>query len=440
MIAYPSPRTGTAALALAVLAGCGYLYAPLFTLAWALLALGLVALAAELGLNMARVRGSVSLERRVPHIITVAVPRHGELVVSNNTPMPLRCRVYEDILPGIEKRYNTTWNKVVPGEHLELPLTIVVNERGEIDLGGAGLRMTTGLGLWVLQLRFQGHGPVRVYPLIEELTRGDLFAHRRRLYGIGQHYSQKYGRGTEFDQLRDYTPDDEYRMVNWKATARRGQPVVNQYRVEQSRDVMLLVDCGRLMNTQIAGRPRLDRYLDAAAQLAYIALAQKDRVGLIAFDAEVRRFVAPQRRPRQLDSLIDAMFDLQPRFIESDYARAVTELKKRSPKRGMAVLFTDLLDSVSSRYAVANLARLSRTHLPVVVILDDPEIARLAGQDVEGVEGAYDRAAASQFIEEKQRALASLRAKGCIIVNTAARRLNTAVVDEYLQVKARNLL
>ncbi len=163
-------------------------------------------------------------------------------------------------------------------------------------------------------------------------------------------------------------------------------------------------------------------------------------MGLVAFDAEVRRFIAPGRRPRQLDNLIDAMFDLQPRFVESDYALAVTTIKTRQPKRGLVVLFTDLVDSISSRNAVANLSRLARTHLPVVVILDDPSIGKIADAPVVDSTDAYTKAAAEQFMAEKRRTLSHLRTRGCLIVNVAAPRLNTAVVDQYLQVKARNLL
>jgi uncharacterized protein (DUF58 family) len=184
----------------------------------------------------------------------------------------------------------------------------------------------------------------------------------------------------------------------------------------------------------------MDRYLDAAAHLGYLALSQKDRVGLIAFDTEVRKYVAPNRGPRQLEDLIDAMFDLQPRFVESDYARAVSMLKAHHPKRGMVVLFTDLVDSLSSRRAIANLSRLARTHLPVVVILDDPAIPALARAPVHELADVYIKGAAEQFITEKQRTLSHLQTRGCLIVNVAATRLKGAVVDQYLQIKARNLL
>jgi uncharacterized protein (DUF58 family) len=194
------------------------------------------------------------------------------------------------------------------------------------------------------------------------------------------------------------------------------------------------------MHAEIGGRPRLDRYLDAAVQLSYLALNQRDRVGLIAFDAEVRRFIAPGHRPRQLGDLVDAMYDLQPRFVESDYSRATLTLQKRLPKRGMVVLFTDLLDSVSSRQAVAQLSRLARTHLPVIVILDDPAIPALADEPARREEDVYVKSAAEKFIVEKRRTLQRLRTRGCLIVNVTAERLNVALVNQYLEVKSRNML
>lgn len=440
MLAYPSPRLAGLGLILLAVAAAGYLQPVCFDVATLGALMLCFAAALDLWLTGSALRGKLLLRREFPAGVTVARARRGEHVLLNRSRIGLRYRVYEDHYPHMLKLLPERWVRIAPRGDARQPLSITVNQRGEQSLGGAGLRVIAGLGLWVLQYRFDWDQKARVYPLIEELTRGDLFAHRRRLWGIGQHQSRKFGRGTEFDSLREYTPDDEYRTVNWKATARAGRPIVNQYQVEQSRDLMLLLDCGRLMHTEIAGRPRLDRYLDAAVHLAYLALSQKDRVGLLAFDAEVQRYVAPGRRAGQLDDLIDAVFDLRPRFIESDYARAVSTLKARSPKRGLVVLFTDLVDSISSRRAIANLSRLARTHLPVVVILDDPAIEQLARRPVRGLDDAYVMGAAEQFISEKQRTLSHLRTRGCLIINVAAERLDTAVVNQYLEVKARNLL
>jgi uncharacterized protein (DUF58 family) len=426
---------------LVALAAVGYFWPPAWDIAGVAALFLLLVLGVDLWATTTALRGGkLTVTREFPQVVTVARPRDGAHLLRNASRLPLHIRIYEDQHPLITKEASAKWQLVPPGKELRLPLRIVFQRRGEQDLGGAGLRLTAGFGLWVLQLRQQWTQPVRVYPLIEELTKGDLFAHRRRLWGIGQHQSRKFGRGTEFDRLREYTPDDEYRLINWKATARAGKPVVNQMQVEQSRDLLLLLDCGRLMNTEIGGRPRLDRYLDAAAHLAYLALGQKDRVGLLAFDQQVRRWIPPGHRARQLDSLIDAMFDLQPRFVESDYAAAVTELKHRQAKRGMVVLFTELIDSVSSKRAIANLARLARTHLPVIVILDDPAVPALAHKPAGVPADAFVKAAAEQFLAEKRKTLQTLRNSGCFIVNTAAERLNTDLVNQYLEVKARNLL
>jgi uncharacterized protein (DUF58 family) len=440
MLAYPSPRTATGALMLLGLATAGYFVPQCFDLAILLAVAGLVVVLTDLSLTTRALRGKLSLERDFPAAETVARPRRGRYIVRNDSALALKCRVYPDTDPDLELTVPEKWQRVRSRESLDIPARFTINVRGEVDIGGAGLRMLAGIGLWVLQYRFDWDVKLKVYPLIEELTRGDLFAHRRRLWGIGQHQSKKFGRGTEFDSLREYNPGDEYRSVNWKATARAGRPIINQYQVEQSRDLMLLIDCGRLMHTEIEGRPRLDRYLDAAVHLAYLALSQKDRVGLIAFDSEVTRFIAPNRSARQLDNVIDAVFDLKPRFIESDYAQAVTTLKARSPKRGLVVLFTDLVDSVSSKRAVANLSRLARTHLPVIVILDDPAVPELALAPAGRLTDAYVKGAAAQFVAEKKRTLTQLRTRGCIIVNTAAVKLNATLVNEYLSIKARNLL
>lgn len=440
VIAYPSPRAAVAGLCLVLLAAGGYALPALFAAATiGGVLLGLIALL-DLLFTASALRGKLVLRRDYPVNTTVARPRKGWHYVENNSRIGISTRVYEDSLPLVDMQAASEWKSLPPRSHARLPLSISIQRRGEVPLGGASLRVLAGIGLWILQYRFEPGTVCRVYPLIEELVRGDLFAHRRRLYGLGQHQSRKFGRGTEFDQLREYAPDDEFRTINWKATARAGKPVVNQFQVEQSRDLMLLIDTGRLMHVQIGERPRLDRYLDAAVHLAYLALNQRDRVGLIAFDAEVRRYVAPGHRPRQLDDLIDSVFDLEPRFVESDYGRAVTTLKQRQPKRGLAVLFTDLIDSVSSKAAVTQLSRLARTHLPVICILDDPQVPALAQEAAVSLDDAYNKAAAEKFISEKRRTLQMLRTRGCLIVNVAAEKLNAALVNQYLEVKARNML
>jgi uncharacterized protein (DUF58 family) len=440
VLAYPAPRAAIIGIILLGVATLAYFWPAAGALATWLALLFCLVLALDLLFSISATRGRIDVSRELPRNATVTHAVPGFHILHNRSRAVILARAYEDVLPGIEKHFTDEWQPVKPGEVARWPLRVTADRRGTLALGGAALRLTTGLRLWVLQYRYPVRDTLRVYPLIEELTRGDLFAHRRRLYAIGQHSSHRFGRGTEFEQLREYTPDDEYRQINWKATARAGKPVVNQMRVEQSRDLILMLDCGRLRHTEIAGRPRLDRYLDAAVQLAYLALSQRDRVGLVAFDAEVQRYVAPSHRPRQLNDLIDAVFDLQPRFVESDYARAALTLRTRLPKRGMVVLFTDLLDSVSSRQAVGQLSRMARTHLPVIVVLDDPAIPKLADAAAHCTSDVYVKSAAEKFIVEKRRALSHLRSRGCLIINVAAERLNVALVNEYLEIKARNLL
>jgi uncharacterized protein (DUF58 family) len=440
MLAFPSARLATGATLLVLMGFAGLFSTQVALIAVVLALLLLVVAVADLLLALRVVRGKLSVSWELPETITVATEFHGAQVIYNATRLPLRMRLAEDTLPGIRKVYNDQWQTLDAGETKKQNLSIWINERGYRGLGGAGIRVVAGLGLWVLQLRFERDDKVKVYPQIGELAAGDLFAHRRRLWGLGQHRSQRFGRGTEFDQLREYTPDDEYRHINWKATARYGKPIVNQYKVEQARDLVMLIDSGRLMHTEIEGRPRLDRYLDAAMRLAYLAFSQKDRVGLIAFDNEIQRTVRPQRHHSGIAPLTDATFDLLPRFVESDYGRAVSTLRRIAPKRGLAVLFTDLVDSISSSRAVQALRHLSRTHLPVIVVLDDPAIDALATEPACNVDDAFIKGAAEQFITEKQHTLATLQRYGCLIVNTAASSLNTAVLNQYLTIKARNLL
>ena len=175
--------------------------------------------------------------------------------------------------------------------------------------------------------------------------------------------------------MRDYQPDDDIRQVNWAATARTGRPMSNQYRIEQDRDVVCLLDSGRLMSAPIGDRTRLDAALDALAAVALVADELGDRSGVIAFDSEIRRRVATGRR--NSDAVIGAVFDLEPRAIDTDYEIAFHLVG--SAKRALVVVFTDLLDEAAARSLVAAVPVLARRHAVVVASVRDPDVER--GQD-----------------------------------------------------------
>ena len=206
------------------------------------------------------------------------------------------------------------------------------------------------------------------------------------------------GASTEFERLRDYVPDDEFRRINWKATARRGQPIVNQFEAERSQNLVILLDAGRSMAALAeargrgqcldgderddldAGLTQLDYALNAALLLAYVASMRGDRVALLAYADDVRAFVPPQRGRRALLATVQTLYNLRAEPVEPDHGRAFDFLGKRNLRRSLVVLFTDLADRESSTSLASHVLRAARHHLVVCVTLGDPNVRRPAAQ------------------------------------------------------------
>jgi uncharacterized protein (DUF58 family) len=332
---------------------------------------------------------------------------------------------------------------------------VLPRQRGDAAFGDLYLRVTGPLGLVQRQWRVPGSGrQVRVYPNLRDLRKYDLLVRRGLQVQPGARAVRLAGASTEFERLREYLPDDEFRRINWKATARRGQPMVNQYEAERSQNLVILLDAGRLMGARAdapgqgdpdallaaeapAGLTKLDYALNSAVLLAYVASLRADRVSLLAYTDEVRAFVPPARGRQALLQTVQALYNLQPEAVEPDHARAFAFLAGRNLRRSLVVLFTDLADRESSAALVANALRAARHHLVLCVTLGDPNVRRPASQRPTGAASLYEKMVAQQLLDERTATLAVLAQHGVLSLDTDADHLSPKLIATYLELKHR---
>ena len=327
--------------------------------------------------------------------------------------------------------------------------------RGDAAFGDLQLRIEGPLGLVRRSFKQAGTAqPVRVYPNLRELRRYDLLVRRGlETQPVGRPV-RVAGASTEFERVREYLPDDEFRRINWKATARRGQPMVNQFEAERSQNLVVMLDAGRAM-AALADAPRaddggddesdggltkLDHALNAALLLAYVASQRGDRVALLAYVDDVRAFVPPQRGRRALLATVGALYNLRAEPIEPDHGRAFDFLGQRNLRRSLVVLFTDLADRESSASLAAHLMRAARQHLVVCVTLGDPNVRRPAQRRPEDGASLYEKMVAQQLLDERAAVLARLASHGVLTVDTDADKLNPKLIGTYLELKQRGRL
>ena len=316
---------------------------------------------------------------------------------------------------------------------------VVPRKRGAHALGRIIVRYPTPLGLFFRQLALGATHPIRVYPDLASLRTYDLLARRDREHGLLR-TMRRQGGESEFERLREYTPDDEYRAIDWRATARSRKLIVRQYQIESNQSLMLLLDAGRLMTALTHGASLFDHALNASLLLAHVAVRRGDRVGLLGFDSQVRAFVSPAAGPGAQRHLIKASYALHARLVESDYDDAFRTLATRVRKRTLAVLFTQVIDDNAAKSVLARTRRLLPTHLPLVVLLRDTEVEGLVAHRSRAAPDYYVKAAAAEELRRRDGFARELGRAGVMVLAVRAAELTPALVNRYLEIKARNLL
>ena len=317
---------------------------------------------------------------------------------------------------------------------------VTPKKRGNYQFGDVHIRYPSRFGLFSRQARIPQSMQVKVYPNLLELKKYVILARRGRFAESGLKRSKQYGEGTEFESLRDYLPDDDYRKINWKAAARVGRPITEEYEHERSQNVTIMLDCGRMMTSVIGNMSKLDYTINAALMLGYICSVKGDNVGLIAFSDNVEAYIPPRRGKQQLYGIVEALYDISPKMRQPDYEKAFKFVESKLRKRSLIVVFTDLIDAEISKTLTSYLPMLRPHHLALCITLKDTELAGLADEVPNSIEDVYQKAVAGQLLMEQQGVLNKLRQSGVLVLNVAPEDLSIATVNRYLELKGKNLL
>ena len=406
----PTPR---AAAILAVIA-----VAALAIPAWVVVAATLALLAA-VAADAWTVRRAPSLRREVPTVLSRGVETTMSARASPTDGRRVLLR--QPAAPGVTVLRDTGGGELSP--------VLVGERRGRVSLPGIASASIGPLGLARVHHRALTPVELAVYPDLLSARRLILRL-RRTLAGLAGGLARgPIGLGPEFESVRDYSPDDDIRQLNWLATARLGRPMSNQYRVERDRDVLCLVDCGRLTSAPLGERTVLDTSLDALTVIALAADELGDRFGAVAFDDGIRRSVAPRHRGGR--PAIDALFDLTSVPLDSDFERAFAHLSRL--RRALVFVHTDLIDETAARSLVAGMVVLARRHSVIVTGAADPELRGLADN---GQEPARALAALDVLATRRQAALA-LRQAGARVLEAPPAQLAERCLTIYVSAKLR---
>lgn len=383
-----------------------------------------------------RVRGA----REAPDKLSNGDPNPVALPVSHTYPFELSLTVIDELPAQFQRRDQVLSLRLSPGEQATLRYTLCPVSRGEYDFGDLHLFAASPLRL--VQRRFTEPLATIIpcYPSYLQMRQYQLLAISNRLTEMGVKKIRRLGHTSEFEQIKEYVRGDDYRTVNWKATARTGKLMVNQFVDERSQNVYCIVDKSRAMKMPFEGMRLLDYAINAALVLCNIAIYKQDRGGLITFAERVHAAVPASSKATQMSRIMEVLYNEDTRYLEADYARLSAFLKRQVPQRSLLVLFTNFESLSAMRRQLPYFQRLARSHLLLVIFFENTELHQLLDTAPERIEDIYIKGIGEQFSLEKRLIVRELEQHGIPAILTPPQHLTVQTVNKYLEMKARGMI
>jgi len=313
-------------------------------------------------------------------------------------------------------------------------------ERGEFDFGNINVFAKTRIGLIDRKLSFENQVTVPVYPSFVQMKKFEMYAISNRLTDIGIKKIRRIGHTMEFDRIKEYVRGDDVRSINWKATARSGDLMVNQYQDERSQQIVNVIDMGRVMKMPFDGLHLLDYAINTSLVISNIALLKEDKAGLLTFTNKETTFVKPEKRRVHIQRIQEALYNLDTNFLESNFQRMLVGLKTHLNQRSLVLLYTNFETYSAMERQLPYLQRLAKDHLLVTIFFENTELSSLLEKESESVSDIYTKTVAEKFSYEKRQIVKALNQRGIHTILTPPKELSVNAINKYLELKARGLI
>lgn len=362
------------------------------------------------------------------------------LQLQNRYLFPVRLRVIDEIPIQFQMRDFDSRLTLGAGKSQEIQYSLRPVERGEYGFGAANVYAASPLGLISRRYRFSQDQAVPVYPSFLQMRKFELLAISNRLTEAGVKRIRKVGQNQEFEHIRKYVVGDDYRTINWRATARKNRLMVNQYQDEKSQQVYSMIDVGRVMKMPFEGLSLLDYAINSSLVISNIALHKQDKAGIMAFSDKLHLALPASGRSRQLEKIMQSLYNLKTQFLESDYARLYSVIKYRINKRSLLLLYTNFETLSALRRQLTYLRRINRDHVLVVIFFVNTELLKVIESEAKTTEEIYQKTVAEKLHYEKLQIVKELNKHGIYSVLTAPEDLSVNTINKYLELKSRGVL
>ncbi|HEU0063590.1 MAG TPA: DUF58 domain-containing protein, partial [Flavisolibacter sp.] len=355
----------------------------------------------------------------------------------NKYNFKIHCLVIDELPYQLQER---SWSRKLDLEPFsEQLLTYIVHpfERGEYEFGNINVYAEGPLKFVKRRYIFAAYQTVKVYPSYIQMRRYHIAAVESEIKQAGVKRMRKIGHSMEFEQIKDYVRGDDYRTINWKATARRGDLMVNNFTDERSQQIYCVINKGRVMKMPFEGMTLLDYAINASLVVLNIALQKQDRAGLIAFSKTIDAFLLADKKPTQVNQIMESLYNQKTDFLEPDFEKLFSAIRNRITQRSLVVLFTNFETIESLQRELPFLKRLAHYHLLLVVFFENTELKNVIETKASTTEDIYIKTIAEKYHNEKYLIAKELQKHGILVVVTTPQKLTVNTINKYLELKQK---
>nr|WP_321450135.1 DUF58 domain-containing protein [uncultured Carboxylicivirga sp.] len=363
-----------------------------------------------------------------------------QLFFKNNYRFPISLKVIDEIPIQFQHRHFNLQLNLQSGQSENINYDLKPVERGEYHFGALNLMVQSPLRMIIRRWTKAENQMTKVYPSFKEMKQFEMMAISNRLTEFGIKKVRKLGHQMEFDQIRDYIKGDDIRTINWKATARKNHLMVNQYREEKSQQVISIVDLGRAMKMPFEGMTLLDYAINTSLVMSKIAMIKDDKAGLITFNNEIRTFVPPQRNGKQMQVIMEALYNQKTGFQEQNIRALYATIRRQVHHRSLLIIYTNFESLSSANRQLPILQKMAKEHLLMVVFFENTELKQLTQDKASDIEGIYTKTIAEKFAYDKKLIVRELERHGVHTILTEPGKLTIETINKYLELKARGLI
>ncbi|WP_163514515.1 DUF58 domain-containing protein [Gelidibacter japonicus] len=363
-----------------------------------------------------------------------------EISIENHYPFAIDLTIIDEIPFQFQVRDFELKLNIKPHREDRITYNLKPTERGEYHFGNLNIYASTKIGLVAKRFRFDNKAMVPTYPSFKQLRKFELININNSLQDYGVKKIRRIGHSMEFEQIKDYVLGDDLRTINWKATAKKNNLMVNQFQDEKSQPIYSIIDKGRVMKMPFEGLSLLDYAINATLVISSIALKKHDKAGMLSFSKKVENIVVAQRRNSQMRLILESLYNVKTDYFESDFSRLYANIKRNITQRSLILLYTNFetLDSLNRQ--LAYLKAIAKNHLIVVIFFKNTELNSIIDEKAETIQQVYDKVIAEKFAFEKRLIVQELKKYGIYSILTTPENLTIDTINKYLEIKSRGLL